>query len=93
VGKVSTVGDIGNPYLEEGPDEGRKIPLDQMMKDYWAEMGWDPQTGIPYMENPALCITCGFCAEDCPVDGIRREVALSSKERRRVDMVIDPLAG
>jgi len=38
---------IGNPPLAEGPNEGRKVPLDQMMKDYWAEMGWDPQTGEP----------------------------------------------
>jgi aldehyde:ferredoxin oxidoreductase len=38
---------IGNPPLEEGPNEGRKVPLDQMMKDYWTEMGWDPQTGDP----------------------------------------------
>ena len=38
---------IGNPPLEEGPNEGRKVPLDQMMKDYWTEMGWDPQTGEP----------------------------------------------
>ena len=38
---------IGNPPLEEGPNEGRKIPLDQMMMDYWEEIGWNPETGKP----------------------------------------------
>ena len=38
---------IGNPPLEEGANKGRKVPLDQMMKDYWTEMGWDPETGKP----------------------------------------------
>ena len=37
----------GNPPLEEGPNKGRKVPLDQMMKDYWEEMGWNPETGKP----------------------------------------------
>jgi aldehyde:ferredoxin oxidoreductase len=37
----------GNPPLEEGANKGRKVPLDQMMKDYWEEMGWDPETGKP----------------------------------------------
>jgi formate hydrogenlyase subunit 6/NADH:ubiquinone oxidoreductase subunit I len=26
---------------------------------------------IPNMEKPTLCIACGFCAEDCPVDAIK----------------------
>jgi aldehyde:ferredoxin oxidoreductase len=37
----------GNPPLDEGANKGRNVPLDQMMKDYWAEMGWDPETGKP----------------------------------------------
>ena len=35
----------GNPPLEEGANKWRKVPLDQMMKDYWEEMGWNPETG------------------------------------------------
>jgi len=37
----------GNPPLKEGPNKGIQLPLDQMMKDYWTEMGWNGQTGKP----------------------------------------------
>lgn len=37
----------GNPPLEEGPNQGRTFDIDQMMKDYWQALGWDPETGVP----------------------------------------------
>lgn len=30
----------GDPPLEDGPNKGRSFDLDQMMRDYWQEVGW-----------------------------------------------------
>ena len=75
---------IGNPPLEEGPNEGRKVPLDQMMKDYWTEMGWDPETGKPtratLKELEILELVerqCGVCGKICP-----QQAALDSTGNR-----------
>jgi ferredoxin len=75
---------IGNPPLAEGPNEGRKVPLDQMMKDYWAEMGWDPQTGKPTLatlkELGILELVerqCGVCGKIYP-----QQAALDSTGNR-----------
>ena len=38
---------IGEPPLESGPNKGVKYDLDILMKAYWREIGWDPETGIP----------------------------------------------
>jgi len=37
----------GIPPLSEGVNKGRSLPLDELVPAYWAEMGWDPQTGAP----------------------------------------------
>jgi aldehyde:ferredoxin oxidoreductase len=38
---------IGKPPQDEGPNRGRSIDLGKMMKDYWQEIGWDMETGVP----------------------------------------------
>ncbi len=38
---------IGMPPLKQGANRGRSIELEAMKRDYWQQMGWDPQTGIP----------------------------------------------
>jgi aldehyde:ferredoxin oxidoreductase len=43
----------GNPPLESGPNRGVKFDLDILMKAYWQEIGWDPDTGIPTPETLA----------------------------------------
>lgn len=74
----------GNPPLEEGANKGRKVPLDQMMKDYWEEMGWDPETGKPtratLKELEILELVerqCGVCGKICP-----QQAALDSTGNR-----------
>jgi aldehyde:ferredoxin oxidoreductase len=37
----------GVPPQEAGPNKGRTFDLEQMMRDYWAALGWDPETGVP----------------------------------------------
>jgi aldehyde:ferredoxin oxidoreductase len=37
----------GIPPQTEGVNKGRSLPLDELVPAYWAEMGWDPQTGAP----------------------------------------------
>jgi aldehyde:ferredoxin oxidoreductase len=38
---------VGIPPQTEGANKGRSLPLDELVPAYWAEMGWDPQTGTP----------------------------------------------
>jgi aldehyde:ferredoxin oxidoreductase len=38
---------FGDPPLSEGPNKGVSYDLDKLMKGYWQEIGWDPETGIP----------------------------------------------
>lgn len=38
---------LGDPPQEVGPNRGVQFDLDVLMKAYWEEIGWDPQTGIP----------------------------------------------
>ncbi|MCK4762584.1 MAG: aldehyde ferredoxin oxidoreductase [Candidatus Aminicenantes bacterium] len=45
---------IGQPPLTEGPNKGRTFDLHQMTKDYWREIGWDPQNGKPTPETIAV---------------------------------------
>lgn len=42
---------IGRPPQTAGPNKGRTFDLDKMMKDYWQEIGWHPETGIPTAET------------------------------------------
>jgi len=37
----------GVPPQAAGPNKGRTFDLEQMMRDYWAALGWDPETGVP----------------------------------------------
>lgn len=41
----------GIPPQERGPNQGRTFDLDQMMRDYWAALGWDAETGVPTPET------------------------------------------
>ena len=38
---------LGMPPLESGPNKGNRIDLERMRRNYWAEIGWDPETGVP----------------------------------------------
>jgi aldehyde:ferredoxin oxidoreductase len=42
---------VGEPPLKEGPNRGRSLDLEKMMKDYWQEIGWDRETGKPTAET------------------------------------------
>lgn len=44
---------LGMPPLEKGPNRGSTLDLDQMRHNYWAEIGWDPETGVPTPETLA----------------------------------------
>ena len=37
-------------WVIEGVNKGRSLPLDELVPAYWAEMGWDSQTGAPGVE-------------------------------------------
>jgi len=41
----------GEPPQKEGMNRGRTIPVEQMIKDYWEQSGWDPATGKPTAES------------------------------------------
>ncbi len=38
---------LGRPPLEKGANQGRSIPIEKMISDYWKIFEWDPQTGKP----------------------------------------------
>jgi aldehyde:ferredoxin oxidoreductase len=38
---------LGRPPQTEGANKGRTIDVEAMMTHYWAQFGWDPQTGKP----------------------------------------------
>ncbi len=42
---------IGEPPLDSGPNKDVKYDLTALMKAYWQEIGWDPETGIPTRET------------------------------------------
>ncbi len=37
----------GVPPLSEGPNKGKTVPIEEMMKLHWKHFGWEEQTGIP----------------------------------------------
>lgn len=41
----------GNPPQQSGPNRGVTFDLDLLMKAYWREIGWDPETGVPLPET------------------------------------------
>ncbi|NOY70753.1 MAG: aldehyde ferredoxin oxidoreductase family protein [Deltaproteobacteria bacterium] len=38
---------LGEPPQENGPNKGRSVEIDELMKRYWEHFGWDPETGKP----------------------------------------------
>ena len=38
---------LGRPPQTEGANKGRSVDIEAMMTHYWAQFGWDPQTGKP----------------------------------------------
>ena len=38
---------LGQPPLEEGANRGRSLDLEPLVRRYWEEFGWDPETGKP----------------------------------------------
>ncbi|KAF0109573.1 MAG: aldehyde:ferredoxin oxidoreductase [Chloroflexi bacterium] len=42
---------LGDPPQAAGPNKGVSFDLDVLMKGYWQEIGWDPNTGIPAAET------------------------------------------
>ena len=42
---------LGNPPQTVGPNKGRTVPIDELLKGYWTELGWDPETGEPLAET------------------------------------------
>ncbi len=38
---------LGRPPLKTGPNAGRSIPIEEMMRAYWRQFGWDARTGRP----------------------------------------------
>lgn len=41
----------GNPPLKEGPNAGKTVPIEDMMRYHWKHFGWDDKTGIPLRET------------------------------------------
>jgi aldehyde:ferredoxin oxidoreductase len=37
----------GQPALSAGANKGRSVDIDTMIRDYWRQFGWDPNTGKP----------------------------------------------
>jgi aldehyde:ferredoxin oxidoreductase len=37
----------GVPPQKEGPNAGKVVPIEQMMREHWKAFGWSPETGIP----------------------------------------------
>jgi aldehyde:ferredoxin oxidoreductase len=42
---------LGRPPLESGANKGRTVRIEPMMRDYWQQFGWDPETGRPKDET------------------------------------------
>ncbi len=42
---------LGDPPLTAGANQGRRVDIDRMRRDYWQELGWDPETGKPLPEK------------------------------------------
>jgi aldehyde:ferredoxin oxidoreductase len=38
---------VGDPPMKEGGNRGRTVPIRELTRLYWQEMGWDPSTGVP----------------------------------------------
>jgi len=50
---------LGRPPLKAGANKGRQISIEQLRRDYWDVLGWDPRTGRPTratLKRLGLCI-------------------------------------
>jgi aldehyde:ferredoxin oxidoreductase len=76
---------LGFPPQESGPNSGAQVQLDEMRRNYWAEIGWDPETGIPTRETLlALGLTHLIDREE--VYGIQDHLDLSGLSGVRSDL-------
>ena len=41
----------GMPPLTDGPLKDRTVPIDQMLRNFWKQSGWEESTGIPSKET------------------------------------------
>jgi len=42
---------LGRPPLNEGANQGKTVDIEKMMSNYWAQFGWDEDTGKPTQET------------------------------------------
>lgn len=42
----------GNPPLKEGPNRGKTVPIEEMMREHWKAFGWSSE-GVPTAETKA----------------------------------------
>jgi aldehyde:ferredoxin oxidoreductase len=52
----------GAPPLQAGPNKGKTVPIEEMMRLHWKCFGWDEKTGIPTpgtLAQLGLEILCG----------------------------------
>lgn len=42
---------LGRPAQTKGANKGRTVAIESMMRDYWTQFGWDPETGKPRDET------------------------------------------
>ncbi|WP_300668068.1 aldehyde ferredoxin oxidoreductase family protein [Desulfoluna sp.] len=42
---------LGRPIQTKGANKGRTVEIETMMRDYWLQFGWDPETGKPFHET------------------------------------------
>lgn len=48
---LPTARSVGQPTLSHGANKGRRVAIDQMVRDYWRVFGWDPDSGAPRPES------------------------------------------
>ena len=51
----------GDPPLEAGPLAGARVPIQEMVSNYWRRFGWDGGTGVPL---PATLSSMGLPGTD-----------------------------
>jgi aldehyde:ferredoxin oxidoreductase len=44
---------LGMPPMKAGPHKGLQVDLETMRENYWSEIGWDHETGVPLAETLA----------------------------------------
>ena len=54
---------IGKPPLKAGPIAGVTVDVETQNREYFAEMGWDPETGVPRADTLRR-LSLDFCIPD-----------------------------